>query len=67
MEIAVHERKLSLLEDEQDELEQYITNFFGVLDDEHEKIEQAFISIIDPLLCNINVNIDQNEQGETIQ
>lgn len=64
--IALKESELSLMEDEQQCIENDIQELLGVLDDDDEK-EQAFNNAVTSMLKDINLNLDENEQGETIQ
>lgn len=73
-EIAEKELMLYNAENEQIEIEQDINDLLGVLDDEQENVqgnEQSFNNILNDIasdmLKGIDVELDKNEQGETIQ
>jgi hypothetical protein len=66
------EQELITLENQQAELEQDIIDLLGVIDEEQEQgNEESFNNILsdiaNDMLQGINVDLDKNEQGETIQ
>lgn len=70
--IRESEQELITLENEQAELEEDIIDLLGIIDEESEQDnEESFNNILsdiaNDMLQGINVDLDKNEQGETIQ
>lgn len=61
------EQELITLENEQEEIEKDIISLQVLNEITQEEKEQAFNNTVNDILKDIDIELDKNEQGETIQ